>query len=137
MKAAFVWKIILIFVFVLAIPLAFAQKQSGPKYDKTAEVTVKGSVDEVKQPNGPDGDTHLILKTDKGPVEVCLCPAKFLSSLDMNFQKGDQLEVTGAKAKDKDAVGTEVILVREIVKGGNTLILRDKDGGPVWTWLAK
>ncbi len=134
MKAAFVCKTILIFVIVFAVPLAFAQKQSGPKYDKTAELTVKGSVEEVKQAGDADRDTHLMLRTDKGVVEICLCPAKFLSALDLNFQKGDTLQVTGAKAKDADA---EVILAREIIKGDNTLVLRDKDGGPVWTWLTK
>ncbi len=133
MKAAFFWKAVLIFTLVLAVPLAFAQ--SGHKYDKASEVKVKGSVEEVKQAASPEKDTHLMIKTDKGLVEICLCPAKFLSALDMNFQKGDELEVTGAKAKD-DAQ-TEVILAREIVKGENTLVLRDKDGSPVWTWLTK
>jgi hypothetical protein len=138
MKAAIVWKAVLIFVLVVAVPLAFAQKQSGPKYDKATEMKVKGSVEEVKQSGDAEKDTHLMLRTDKGLVEICLCPAKFLSAMDLNFQKGDQLEVTGAKAKDKDAgTETEVILAREIVKGESTLVLRDKDGGPVWTWLTK
>lgn len=138
MRAATYWRIVLIFVLAFAVPLAFSQKQSGPKYDKATEVKVKGTVDEVKQSGDAEKDTHLMLKTDKGMVEICLCPAKFLSALDLNFQKGDQLEVTGAKAIDKDG-GTEaeVILAREIVKGDNTLVLRDKDGGPVWTWLTK
>jgi hypothetical protein len=134
MKAAIVWKTILILLLVFAVPLAFAQKH---KYDKTAEVTVKGAVEEVNSGDA-DKDTHLMLKTDKGLFEICLCPAKFLSALDMNFQKGDQLQVTGAKAKETDAgAEKEIILAREIVKGDNTLVLRDKDGGPVWTWLTK
>lgn len=134
MRAAFVWKAVLIFTLVLAVPFAFSQ--SGSKYDKTSEVKIKGSVEEVKQAASPEKDTHLMIRTDKGLSEVCLCPAKFLSALDMNFQKGDELEVTGAKAKEGGAEA-EVILAREIVKGENTLVLRDKDGSPVWTWLTK
>jgi hypothetical protein len=131
MKAAIAWKAFVILVLLLAVPFVFAQKQDV-KYDKNAEIKFKGTVEEVK-PSGEE--THLIMTTDKGPVEVCLCPAKFLSTMDMTFQKGDQLQVTGAKAIG--AQGTEVILAREIVKGDNTLVLRDKDGGPVWTWLIK
>jgi hypothetical protein len=137
MKPASEWKAFLILFLMLAVPLALAEKQSGPKYDRANEVKIKGTVDEVKQvTEGNQTETHLMLKTDAALVEVCLCPAKFLTEMDMNFQKGDKLEVTGAKAKE-GADGREVILAREIVKGDNTLVLRDKDGGPVWTWLVK
>ena len=137
MTAANAWKAFLILlVLVLAVPLAVAQKQKGPKYDPSNEVKVSGTVTDIKQvAEDSDTETHLVLNTDKGIVEVCLCPAKFLSAMDINFQKGDKLEVTGAKAKEAD--GTEEILAREIVKGDNTLVLRDKQGGPVWTWLLK
>jgi hypothetical protein len=136
MKAAIVLKIIVIFALLVALPLAFA---ATPKYDKATEVKIKGTVEEVKESGaGAEKDTHLMLKTEKGLMEICLCPAKFLADMDMNFQKGDQLEITGAKAMDKDASGEkEVVLAREIVKGDSTLVLRDKDGGPVWTWLLK
>lgn len=137
MRTAYAWKAFVILFLMLAVPLALAAKQSGPKYDPAKEVKVKGTVDEVKQmTEGTETETHLLIKTDTGLVEVCLCPAKFLSEMDMNFQKGDKLEVTGAKANE-GADGKEVILAREIVKGESTLVLRDKQGGPVWTWLIK
>jgi hypothetical protein len=66
--------------------------------------------------------------------EVCLCPAEFLKSMDAEFAKGDKVEITGSKAKMD---GADVILAREIVKGDNTLVIRDKDGTPVWTWMMK
>lgn len=136
MKAARAWNAVLIIFLMLAVPLAFAQKQSGKKYDTSAEMKVTGTVDEVKEvTEGNEKETHLVLKTDSGLVEVCLCPAKFLSDLDMTFQKGDKLEVTGSKVKEES--GETELLAREIVKGDNTLVLRDKQGGPVWTWLKK
>lgn len=134
MKAARAWNAVLIIFLVLAVPLAFAQKQTGKKYDLTTETKITGTVEEVKEHmEGAEKETHLVMKTDAGLVEVCLCPAKFLSEMDMNFQKGDKLEITGSKVKE--ASGETEILAREIVKGGNTLVLRDKQGGPVWTWL--
>lgn len=137
MRTAHAWNAFLLVLLILAVPLAFAQKEKAPKYDPANEVKIKGPVEEVKQiTEGNETETHLVLRTDAGLVEVCLCPAKFLSGLDMNFAKGDEIEVTGAKAKETQN-GAEVILARQIVKGTNTLVLRDKQGGPVWTWLMK
>ncbi len=137
MKSAIVWELFVIAFLILLVPLAVAQKQSAPKYDLANEVKIKGTVEEVKSMGTQEPkETHLVLKTDKGLVEVCLCPAKFLTEMDMSFVKGDKLDVTGAKAKDA-IDGTDVILAREVVRGENTLVLRDKTGGPVWTWLIK
>lgn len=131
MKAA---RAIVVIFLMLAVPLAFAQKQSGKKYDPKSETKITGTVEEVKEHlEGTEKETHLVLKTDAGLVEVCLCPAKFLTEMDMNFQKGDKLEVTGSKVKEES--GETELLAREIVKGDNTLVLRDKQGGPVWAWL--
>jgi hypothetical protein len=134
MKAARAWNAIVIIFLMLAVPLAFAQKQSGKKYDLSTETKITGTLDEVKEHMvGTEKETHLVVKTDAGLVEVCLCPAKFLSEMDMKFQKGDKLEVTGSKVKEES--GETELLAREIIKGENTLVLRDKKGGPVWTWL--
>ncbi|HYG99487.1 MAG TPA: hypothetical protein VD837_10185 [Terriglobales bacterium] len=137
MKAARAWKATLIVLFLLlAVPLALADKTSGPKYNPATETKVSGTVEEVKEVmDGDEKETHLVVKTDSGLIEVCLCPAKFLSELEMSFQKGDKIEVTGSKVTDSK--GETEVLAREIVRGENTLVLRDKQGGPVWTWLIK
>ena len=106
-----------------------------PKYDKTTESVVKGTVDEVRETPGAKGpDVHLMLKTGGDVLEVCLCPGKFLKEIDVQFAKGDQLEITGSKVKKDDKT---IMLARAVVKGNNTLTLRDKEGGPVWTWIVK
>ncbi len=121
---------------VLAVPLALAQKAGSdtPKYDPTKEVTLKGSVEEVKEIPGPKGEmgVDLMVKTATEVVEVRLCPESVLKEFEVTFAKGDQLQVTGAKVKldDKD-----VVLAREIVRGPDTIVLRDKRGAPVWTWM--
>jgi hypothetical protein len=130
---------LLVALIAAIVPLAVAQNaKTGPKYDPTNEVTLQGTIDEVKLIGDKEPkETHLMLKTDKGLEEICLCPAKFLSDLDVSFEKGDKVKVTGAKVVTEGTEGPEVVLAREIVKGEDTLVLRDKKGGPVWTWLVK
>ncbi len=129
--------IALLFILLVFVAPLSAQKQSAPKYDLANEIKVNGSVEEVKVMGEREPrETHVVIKTDKGLVELCLCPAKFLSEMDIKFAKGDKLQVTGSKASE-GADGLEVIVVREIVRGGDTLVFRDKSGGPVWTWLVK
>jgi hypothetical protein len=38
---------------------------------------------------------------------------------------------TGSKVKYG---GVDLILAREVVKGSDTLVLRDDKGNPVWSW---
>ncbi len=110
--------------------------QSAPKYDIATETRLKGTVDEVKQITTAKGDPaiHLMVKTATELLEVYLCPNAYLQEMEMAFAKGDQVEVTGSKVKADDA---DVILAKDITKGNDTLVLRDKKGIPVWTPPAK
>ena len=47
----------------------------------------------------------------------------------MTFKADDAIEITGSKVKQD---GTDLTLAREIVKNGETLTLRFKDGKPAW-----
>jgi hypothetical protein len=47
----------------------------------------------------------------------------------MTFSKGDEIALTGSKVKQE---GADLILAREVVKGTDTLLLRDDKGRPVW-----
>jgi hypothetical protein len=129
------FRLLLVFVLAVTVPLAFSQKAASPKYDKTAEAKYKGTIDDIKnvEENGTT-ETHLMLKTADKVVEVCLCPMSFLKDMDVKFEKGQEIEVTGAKFVKGD--GTEEVLAREILmdKGTNSVVLRDPKGGPVWTW---
>ena len=118
---------------------AFAQQNTGvspaPKYNVSSEVNLKGTVDEVKEmPVGKETHVHLMLKTETETVEVRLCPTVFLKDFDATFEKGEQIEVTGSRVK---VDGKDVILAREVVNGNSTVVLRDKTGAPVWTWMKK
>jgi hypothetical protein len=133
------WPVILIVGLVLtllALPAyAAAPEQNAkvPKYDRAAETVFKGVVEEVKDRECPISGgmgAHLMLKLGDGQVlEVHLATTKFVQSYELVFSKGDEIQVTGTKVKfeDKDA-----ILAREIKKGNDIFVFRDKDGKPVW-----
>ena len=112
----------------LAAP-AFAQAM--PKYDPATEGKFKGVVAEMKfvPPTGGKPVAYLTLKSGSDAVEVFLCPKKFLDDMGIVFKADDQIEVTGSKVKQD---GAELTLAREVVKGGDTLTLRFKDGKPAW-----
>jgi hypothetical protein len=106
-------------------------KEGTPKYDVGAEVKLKGTVEEVKLPptEAKKQLAMLIAKSGDNTVEVSLCPRTFLDDVGLSFSKGDQLEITGSRTKLENA---DIVLAREIVKGSDTFVLRDKTGKPVW-----
>ena len=105
---------------------------SLPKYDVQTETKVKGTVEDVKlPPKGREKEAvHLFVKNGTDIVDVYLCPKSFLDDMGVSFSKGDEIAVTGSIVKQGDA---DLILAREIVKGTDTLVLRDPKANPVWS----
>ncbi len=115
---------------------AYGQRRAGygpgaHNYDPQTEVTISTAVQEVVQSTrkGVCTGTHLIVKTDAGTQEVHLGPTSYLDSQQFSFAKGDEIEVTGSKVVLQ---GNDVILARQIKKGGKTLVLRNAQGVPNW-----
>jgi len=108
---------------------AFAQ--APPKYDPATEATFKGVVEELKlvPPSGGKPMAYLVVKSGSDAIQVFLCPKKFLDDMGVEFKVSDAIEVTGSKVKQD---GADLTLAREVVKGGDTLTLRFKDGKPAW-----
>ena len=116
-----------------ALPLIAqkAQVTNRPKYDLNTETKMKATIEEVRLP--PAGNakeiTHLLVKMGTDSVDVYLCPKSFLDDMGVSFSKGEEIALTGSKVKQGDL---ELILGREVVKGTDTLVLRDDKGNPVW-----
>ena len=129
-------------VFALALGLAIGavassieQRGQGggmPKYDKATEVTVKGTVQEVKLTESPMGWTgaHAILNTAEETLDVHLGPSGFLEERGFRLVEGDEVTVTGSKVKVDNQ---DSLLARELVKGDEKLALRDAQGFPRWS----
>ena len=123
---------------LLAVDSASAQQNpasaaASPKYDLQNEAKFKGTVEQVKlPPKGSEKDTiYLLVKTGADMLDVYLCPGSFLEDMGVSFKKGDEIALTGSKVKQDEA---DLILAREVVKGTDTLVLRDDKGKPIWNW---
>jgi len=123
---------------VLIIAPAAAGQKSGPgvavpKYDPAAEATFKGTVEEVRDRQCPVSGglgSHLILRLSPSEtIEVHLASTKFVKTYDLVFSKGDVVTVIGTKVQFE---GVETIFAREVTRGSETFVFRDKDGKPIW-----
>ena len=134
-------RIIITLVFVSLTFLLLASPSAGqssspavavPTYNKALETTFKGTVEEVRDRQCPMSGgmgTHLLLKVGGNTIEVHLATTKFVKSYDLVFKKGDAVQVVGTKVQFE---GVETIFAREVIRGGDTFVFRDKDGAPVW-----
>ncbi len=130
-------------VFMLIMNHGFAQQDSkntcwGSEkkkvYDTSTLTQVKGTITEIKHPNcgkGQGKGVHLILKTEKTDTyEVHLGPLWYLEKQNILLSEGDTIVVSGSKVMLNKQ---EVIIAREFEKGSSTIILRDKNGIPLWS----
>ena len=123
--------ILLVIAVVCALPL-IAQKPketNRPKYDLSTESKMKATVQEVKLPAKGSEIAHLLVKIGVDTFDVYLCPKAFLDDMGVNFSQGEEIVLTGSRIKQGEA---ELILAREVVRGNDTLVLRDEKGNPVW-----
>jgi hypothetical protein len=127
-----------LFIAVLSVDWASAQKNpansaTSPKYDTHSETKMKATVQELKlPPKGSEKEVaHLFAKNGTDTIDIYLCPESFLADMGISFTKGDEIALTGSKIKQGEA---DLVLAREVVKGSDTLVLRDDKGDPVWSW---
>lgn len=124
---------LLIIAVVCALPLIAETPQvtNRPKYDLSTESKMKATVQEVKLPTkGNEKEiAHLLVKIGPDTFDVYLCPKAFLDDMGVNFSQGEEIVLSGSRIKQGE---TELILAREVVRGNDTLVLRDEKGNPVW-----
>jgi len=134
--------IIVLILMVLALVLASTstaavqKSEPGvavPKYDPAAEATFTGTVDEVVDRQCPVSGgmgSHLILRlSPTKTIEVHLATTRFVKSYELVFSKNDVVTVVGVKIVFE---GVETIFAREVTRGNDTFVFRDKDGKPIW-----
>jgi len=134
--------VILVFLLVLFVAVATAPgfaiqkplpRADVPKYDPATEATFKGTVEEVKDrvcPVSGGMGSHLILRLAGGKtIEVHLATTEFMKAYELVFKNGDEVEVKGSKVTFE---GVETIFAREIKRGEEIVVFRDKEGKPAW-----
>ena len=125
----------LLHIAAIVLVATSALSQAPPKYDPATETTVRGTVGELKlvPPTGGKPIAYLMTKTgpdkEKDMVQIFLCPKRFLDEMGIAFKADEAIEVKGSKVKQG---GADLILAREVVKGGETLTFRFQNGKPAW-----
>lgn len=132
------WQIVLL---VTALLVAFAlmaasqvtdASKAVPKYDATTEVKLKGTIEEISERSCPISGSmgfHFILKTVDQSIEVHVATSKFIKNYEVTLNKGDEITLVGSKVKFN---GEDTILAREVTRGEEVFMFRDKTGKPVW-----
>lgn len=131
------WRSLFAVLTVVGLGLTLAAAQKGPpkpkvKYDPATEITLKGTIENLTEYECPVSGgvgAHIELKTEEGTAQLHIALAKFLKEYEIKFEKGETIEVIGSKVKLNDA---DAILVRQITRGQNTYMFREKDGKPIW-----
>ena len=124
---------ILLTSLTLVLCSAFSGAQAGPKYDPATEAKFKGTIEDLKLPEKANNKeiAHFTIKSGADTFDLYLCPKFFMDDMGVVFAKGDEIAFTGSKVKQGEA---DIVLAREVVKGTDTLVLRDAKGVPVWNW---
>jgi hypothetical protein len=106
-----------------------------PNYDAAAEITVSGIVDRIWTEDclgcGCDGGTHVTLEAEGATYEAHLGPTCYLVGKGWELLSGERIEVTGVLLPHRGE--GKALVVREMKRGNETLLLRDKTGVPLWS----
>lgn len=115
---------------------AHASEPTPPKYDVQTETKIQGTIQDITMPAaGHEKEVvHLLMKVGDDTISVYLCPKSFLDEMGVEFNRGDEIVVTGSKVKQDNV---DLVLARQAQKGQDTLVLRDDKGKPVWVWTTK
>lgn len=100
-------------------------------YFKLTEMTIIGEVESVTTVETDMGVrcVELALTTGTETLLVHIGPAEFVERNKIQFTKGETLEMIGSRTKENNV---DAFLPREIKQGVNTIMLRDRDGRPLW-----
>ncbi|MHC4270186.1 MAG: DNA-binding protein [Planctomycetota bacterium] len=105
----------------------------GEIYNTKTIETISGeviSVDKITPSKEMSYGTHLMVKTDKETISVHLGPAWYIENQDTTIEPEDKIEINGSRITFDDK---PAIIAAEVKKGDEALVLRDKNGFPVWS----
>jgi hypothetical protein len=72
---------------------------------------------------------YVLLQTNGTPIEVKLGPSWYLESQQLSIAPDDWIMVEGTRSHRP---GAEEFMAYQVTRGEQTLILRNKDGIPLW-----
>lgn len=121
--------VIVVLMLIFGLSFHHTIAQGSALYNPSNEILVTGTVVETKEFACPvsEGEmgSHVMLQTGEGVVTVHLAPGRIVRSQKMSFQPGQTLSVVGSKSR---ITGSNDLIAREIMRGSETYILRDREG---------
>jgi hypothetical protein len=121
--------LIILLLFATAAGRAFAADDvmDRLRYDVAAERVFVGTVHE--RPSQFEGRMYFTLWTATGMIAVEIGPKEFVQCNAFRLERGQVVTVVGMPV----VVGIrDMVLAREITRNGRTLVIRDRNGQPVW-----
>ena len=122
-----------VLLIVLLTAVGSRKDKDSLGYSAANEATLVGTVDDVQEfycPVTDDRGTHVVLRTERGPILVHVAIARFLREHEFAIRKGDRVQVTGARIRFHNQEG---MIAREIVRGDEVFTLRNTSGKPRWS----
>ena len=103
-------------------------------FDPSTVETLTGEVVSVQRgpmrQGGKGNVVRFTLKTNQGPVQVFLGPARFVDTQALKLACGDQVQVKASRLTGPQ--GRTTFTAAEVMKGDQVLKLRDDQGTPLW-----
>jgi len=102
-------------------------------YDPNTVVTMTGEItriDKITPLKGMSYGVHFVLKTKDETLSVHLGPAWYIENQEVRIERGDKVEVLGSRITFD---GKPAIIAAEVKRGNAVLVLRDKEGFPMWS----
>jgi hypothetical protein len=124
--------VVVIAVLLLVFGVRFGRPSAAmgaALYNPATETSITGVVQEVQDftcaVSEREVGRHLLLRTTDGVVQVHLLPSRVLRAQHVEFKPGERVAVTGSKTR---LLGMDALIAREVVRGTDTFMLRDKAG---------
>lgn len=109
-----------------------AKNPAKVKFDPTKVVTVTGTVLAEHRVDHGKGtkSLRLIVKVGEEQVSVHLGPDTWVDHQKVKFAKGDEVTVRGSRFTYDGGSG---LIAQSVARGGDTLVIRDAAGKPIWS----
>ena len=112
------WTLLLALVSLLAVPIL------------GEPVTLRGEVLYVAtHPAHELGGQFVIMKDGLNEIQIELAPVAFLADHGLQIEVRDSITIVGTREVVNNS---ELIVAREVTKGGKTVKVRDANGAPLW-----
>jgi hypothetical protein len=102
-------------------------EKTASEYDLGSEGLFSGVIHSVMRHTGMD--LQLTVGVGERNVEVLVAPVAWLEAKGTVFRPGERIEIVGSPS---GGITGDALLARELHTAGQTVIVRDTDGRPLW-----